>query len=114
MAVTRNTDAVAPVRKSGPLSIWFTQHASNCIGALGRLARQPFASLMIILVIAITLALPAALNLVVKNVTAISGGWEDALDFSVFLDESLNQSEAEGLARLIGQRLTKRSTKLGC
>ena len=112
MAVTRNTDAVAPVRKSGPLSIWFTQHASNCIGALGRLARQPFASLMIILVIAITLALPAALNLVVKNVTAISGGWEDALDFSVFLDESLNQSEAEGLARLIGQRADVDSVEL--
>ena len=59
---------------------------------------------MIILVIAVTLALPAAMNLVIKNFAAISGSWDDALDFSVFLDTGLTVSEAEGIARLIGQR----------
>jgi cell division transport system permease protein len=59
---------------------------------------------MIVLVIAVTLALPAALNLVVKNFVAISGGWDDALDFSVFLDRDLSVSEAEGIARLVEQR----------
>ena len=58
MAVTRNADAVAPVRSSGPLSIWLTRHASTSLGALGRLARHPFSSAMIVLVIAVTLALP--------------------------------------------------------
>ncbi|MEM8682060.1 MAG: permease-like cell division protein FtsX [Pseudomonadota bacterium] len=104
MALTRNTDAVAPVRSSGPFSIWLGRHASCCSGAFLKLVKQPFASLMIALVIAITLALPASLNLVVRNVAAISGGWEEALDFSVFLDRSLTLSEAEGLARLIEQR----------
>lgn len=104
MALTRNTDAVAPVRSSGPISIWFSRHINCCSAALLRIVKQPFASLMIVLVIAITLALPAALNLIVKNVAAISGGWEDALDFSVFLEESVTVSEAEGLMRLIEQR----------
>lgn len=104
MALTRNTDAVAPVRSSGPVTIWFSRHGSEARGSLGRLARQPFASLMIVLVIAVTLAIPAALNLVVKNFAALSGHWDDALDFSVFLDESLTVGEAEGIARLIGQR----------
>lgn len=104
MAVTRHSDAVAPVRSSGPVTIWFTRHVSTALGSLGRIVRQPFASLMIILVIAVTLALPAALHLAVKNFAAISGNWDDALDFSVFLRDDLSVSEAQGLARLIGQR----------
>ncbi|MDJ0916133.1 MAG: permease-like cell division protein FtsX [Woeseiaceae bacterium] len=112
MAVTKNTDAVQPVRSSGPVTIWLLRHASCCVGALGKMARQPVASFMIILVIAITLALPAALHLLVKNVSVISGGWEQALDFSVFLEDGQTASEAEGLARLIEQRADVESVEL--
>jgi cell division transport system permease protein len=59
---------------------------------------------MIILVIAVTLAIPAALNLVVKNARAVSEGWDNALDFSIYLKRATSASEAEGLARLIEQR----------
>ena len=112
MAVTRHSDAVAPVRSSGPVSTWFTRHVSTSIGSLGRLFRQPFASLMIILVIAVTLAIPAALNLVVKNARSVSEGWDNALDFSIYLDRGLNESEAEALARLIQQRADVESVQL--
>ena len=104
MAITRNADAVAPVRSSGPFSIWLARHAGTSIAALGRLARHPFSSFMIVLVIAETLALPAAVSLVVKNARAISGGWDNALDFAVFLKKETPEADAEGLARLIGQR----------
>ncbi len=104
MAVTRNADAVAPVRSSGAFSIWLTRHASTSLASLGRLVRHPFSSLMIVLVIAVTLALPAAINLIVKNAQQISGSWDNALDFSVFLQPELTESEAEGLGRLIEQR----------
>ncbi len=104
MAVTRNADAIAPVRSSGPLSIWLTRHASTSLGSLGRLVRHPFSSLMIMLVIAVTLALPAAVNLIVKNARDVSGSWDNALDFSVFLKQELSESEGEGLGRLIEQR----------
>ncbi len=104
MAVTRHADAVAPVRSSGPLSTWFMRHVSTSIGSLGRMFRQPFASLMIVLVIAVTLAIPAALTLIVKNARTISAGWDNALDFSIYLDRGINESEAAGLARLIEQR----------
>jgi len=104
MAVTRNADAVAPVRSAGPLSIWMASHTSTAVAALGRLARQPFASLMIILVIAVTLALPAAINLIVKNARTVSGSWDNALDFAVFLKQPVTIDEAEALGRLIGQR----------
>lgn len=104
MAVTRNADAVAPVRASGPVFIWATRHASNAIGALGRLFRQPFSSLMIVLVIAVTLALPASINLVVQNARALSGSWDNAFDFSVYLKQGLTIAEAEALGKLLGQR----------
>jgi cell division transport system permease protein len=112
MAVTRHSDAVAPVRSSGAMSTWLTRHVSTSIGSLGRLFRQPFASLMIILVIAVTLAIPAALNLVVKNAQSISDGWDNALDFSVYLKRGTTESEAEGLARLIQQRADVASVDL--
>ena len=104
MAVTRHSDAVAPVRSKGPVSTWLGRHASPSKGALGRLFRQPFASLMIILVIAVTLAIPASLNLVVKNAQALSAGWDNALDFSIYLKIGVTDSEADGLRRLIEQR----------
>jgi cell division transport system permease protein len=112
LAVTRNSDAVAPVRSSGAFSIWLSRHASTSVGALGRLSRQPFASLMIVLVIAVTLALPASINVIVKNVQSVSGSWNNALDFSVYLRQDLSVSEAEGLSRLIGQRADIESVKL--
>lgn len=112
MAVTRNSEAVAPVRSSSAFSIWLTRHASTSIGALGRLSRQPFASLMIVLVIAVTLALPAAINVVVKNAQSVSSSWNNALDFSVYLKLDITVSEAEGLARLIRQRADVESVDL--
>jgi cell division transport system permease protein len=104
MAVTRHSDAVAPLRSSGPVTIWLGRHGRTARASFSRLLHQPFASLMIILVIAITLAIPAALNLAIKNFTAISAGWDDALDFSVFLDTGVSASDAEALSRLISQR----------
>ncbi|MDX1516562.1 MAG: permease-like cell division protein FtsX [Woeseiaceae bacterium] len=104
MAVNRHRDAAAPLRSSGPLSIWFGRHVSMATGSLGRLARQPFASFMIVLVIGVTLALPAALNLVVKNAAAVTSRWDNALDFSVYLDRSLSLEDAELLASLVRQR----------
>lgn len=104
MAVTRHADAVAPVRSSGRLSVWVTSHVSTAVGALVRLARQPFSSLMIVLVIAVTLALPASINLLVKNARTVSGGWDNALDFAVFLKQEVTVDEARTLGGLIEQR----------
>jgi len=93
-------------------SIWLKRHASTCVGALRRLLRQPFASLMIILVIGVTLALPAAINVVVKNAQTVSENWSNALDFSVYMRRGLSVSEAEGVTRLIGQRADIESVEL--
>jgi len=59
---------------------------------------------MIILVIAVTLAIPAAANLLIKNALSISSGWDNALDFSIYLHRGISASDAQDLAQLIAQR----------
>ena len=54
------------------------------MAALGRMTRQPLASLMTIMVIAIALALPAAFALLVTNARAATGSWDSAIELSVY------------------------------
>lgn len=104
MAVSKANEPIPSGRSAGPVSTWFLLHVRTCIGAFGRLARQPFASLMTVLVIAVTLALPASMHLVIKNAQSISSNWENAFDFSVYLKSNVALQDAERLARLIEQR----------
>ena len=53
------------------VSILFERHAQALLGSLGRLARQPFATLLTVIVIGIALALPAALCLAVANMRVV-------------------------------------------
>jgi cell division transport system permease protein len=72
------------------VSRYFALHAQNLVATLGRLARQPFATTLTVLVIAIALALPAALRVVVDNVGALSSSWQSAADFSVYLGDGVS------------------------
>lgn len=112
MVVRKPSEALSPVRSSGPIGVWVLRHVSTCVGALGRLARQPFASLLTILVISVTLAIPAVMHLVVKNARAISGNWDNALDFSVFLKGDISRADAETLLQIVRQRADVESVTL--
>ena len=112
MVARRPSDALAAPRSSGPLANWAGNHASICGNAFGRLIRQPFASLMTVLVIAVTLALPAAMLLVIKNAASISGSWASALDFSVYLNADQSEDDARRLAQIVGQRADVESVTL--
>lgn len=112
MAVNRSGEVFVPSKATGPVATWFLRHASTAVGALGRLAQQPFASFMTILVIAVTLALPAALHLVIKNAQSVSGSWANALDFSVYLKDGTSVEAATALAGLIEQRADVASVTL--
>jgi len=80
------------------------RHLNTALAALGRLARAPFATLMTMLVIGVTLALPAALHLVIKNAQSMSDSWDNALDFSVYLNADVTLAEAQRLADIVSQR----------
>ena len=104
MAAVKPAKAKTAPRSSGPVSAWAGRHVSTAAAALGRLAGQPFSSLMTILVIGVTLALPAAMHLVIKNAQSISSSWDNALDFSVYLKAETSLDDAQRLADIISQR----------
>jgi len=79
-------------------------HRGNCVGALLRLARQPFASALTILVIAIAIALPAGLRVAVNNADAVSESWQGAADFTVYLKLDVSSEAARRAARTIEAR----------
>jgi cell division transport system permease protein len=112
MAISRGNDLRTAARPSSPFKVWLLRHIGTCVGALGRLMRQPFANFMTILVIAVTLALPAAMHLVVKNAASMSGNWENALDFSVYLKSEVSLADATRLTAIIQDRADVEQVKL--
>jgi cell division transport system permease protein len=59
---------------------------------------------MTIAVIAIALALPSGLHVMVNNVRILSGSLESAVDFTVYLDMSVDEESAQVLARDVEAR----------
>ncbi|HZF28123.1 MAG TPA: permease-like cell division protein FtsX [Gammaproteobacteria bacterium] len=79
-------------------------HLQNFVDALRRLAGQPFATLMTLLVIAIALALPAGLRVTLSNLGAVSSAWQVAADFTAYLKLEVGADRARALAREIDAR----------
>ncbi len=86
------------------LSTWGARHLQACLGALGRLSRQPLSSLLTVVVIALALALPAGLWLFVSNARAATGGVADAVDVTVYLKADVPLAKAQQLASSARER----------
>ena len=86
------------------IQAYFARHAQTLVGSLGRIAKQPFAALMTMGVVAVALALPLFLNLVLQNVSAATGNWNDAFDLSVYMDKKASAARVTSLAKQLGLR----------
>jgi cell division transport system permease protein len=83
---------------------YFDLHRQSLIGSVRRLAGQPLASLMTLLVIAIALALPAGLRVLVSNLGSISASWQNAADFTAYLKLDVKPDRVRALASEIEAR----------
>jgi cell division transport system permease protein len=81
------------------MSVLGTRHAQAMLGSLGRMARDPFATFLTLLVIALALALPTAMRLVVINALSATGGFTGAEDISVYLKTDVPLPKAQQLER---------------
>ena len=79
------------------LGSYVARHAQAFFGALGRLARNPLASVLTLLVVAVALALPMSLKLFVTNARVATGDFKDAVDLSVYLKTDVALSKAQQL-----------------
>ncbi|MCL4410348.1 MAG: permease-like cell division protein FtsX [Gammaproteobacteria bacterium] len=87
--------------RSVKISLWrrvvmfFVTNLQQGIGSLGELSRTPWASLMTIAVLGLSLTLPATLYVVVKNAQLATGEWDQAAEISLFLRKDLQTQELQ-------------------
>jgi len=72
---------------------YLLRHLQVMLFSLGRLWRQPFASLLTVAVIGIALALPASLFVLLENMNSVSDDWDDASQISLFLKTELDDAK---------------------
>jgi cell division transport system permease protein len=99
----QGTGASRGARHSGT-SGYFTLHLSMAIQSLGRLVRNPFATLMTTAVIGIALALPTGLHVLLDNLQRAGGDWNGAAQISLFLKPHVDEDRALALADRLQQR----------
>ncbi len=80
------------------LEVYGTRHAQALLGSLGRLQRNPLATVLTLLVIGLALALPAALGLFITNAQSATGGFGQAVEMSVYLKPDVPLAKAQQLA----------------
>jgi cell division transport system permease protein len=83
---------------------YFARHAQTLLGSLGRIVSHPFATLMTMGVIAVALALPLFLNLLLTNVRTATGNWNQAFDLSVYMDKRASAVRTASVAKQLRQR----------
>ena len=80
---------------------WFMRNLQVLLSSLGRLWQRPLGSLMSILVIAVAMALPTGLYVVVNNLQRLSQSWEGAASATLFLVQEATDRDVQTLlARL--------------
>jgi cell division transport system permease protein len=86
------------------IGAYFSRHAQVLIGSLGRIVNQPFATLMTMGVIAVALALPLFLSLLLQNARHATGNWNEAYDLSVYMDKKAGAARTQALAKQLKAR----------
>lgn len=77
------------------------RHLQQAVGSLGELWRTPSTTLMTILVLGISLSLPATLQLFVKNANQVTHQWRSASEISLYLKLSVNEKSAQNFVNRI-------------
>lgn len=83
---------------------WLQEHARAALGSLGRLWRSPASTTLTVAVIAVALALPGALWLLLKNTQQATGGWDAGARISVYLEPGLAGDAVDAAASRIAER----------
>lgn len=86
------------------LGTWFDHHFYSFVASLGRVLRKPWATALTVGVMAVALALPLGLWLVLGNVERFSGSVQQSREISVFLKQDVGDARAKALAEELRDR----------
>lgn len=79
------------------LDAWLAHHSTTAIESLLRLLRSPLQSLLTWLVVAVAVALPAALYVVLSNVQNLGYSWQESSQLSVFIQRDARPEAVQSL-----------------
>lgn len=89
---------ISPLRR---FAAFWINNVRQIITSLGEIWRTPVASVMTILVMGLSLTLPATLHIIVKNVQSINVEWDSASEISLILKEGLSEQQISSAIRRI-------------
>jgi cell division transport system permease protein len=84
--------------RAGRVGAWLDHHGYSIVASLGRLLRKPWATLLTVGVMAVALALPLGLWVVLDNMARLGGEVRDSRDIAVFLRQDLDVAKAQAIA----------------
>lgn len=90
--------------RASRIGAWLDHHGYSIVASLGRLLRKPWATLLTIGVMAVALALPLGLWLVLDNMARLGGEVRESRDIAIFLKPDIDVAKA----RAIGDSLRAR------
>lgn len=82
-------------RKRSALNIYLSHHLWVAVSSLGQLWRTPFSTFLTSAVIAISLALPFGLQILLNNVQQLSTTWQDSAQITLYLKQGLSDAMAQ-------------------
>jgi len=85
------------------MSTWLRQHSQTLVLTLKRLARNPFATLLNIMVIGIALALPLGGYMLLQNLSSVARQLTGNPQISLFLARDANKADIAGLETRLKQ-----------
>ena len=99
----RGNERVARVQSSRT-GAWLAHHGYSIVASLGRLLRKPWATLLTIGVMALALALPLGLWVVLQNAARLGGEVQASRDVVVFLEPDVAAAQVAALAAELRER----------
>ncbi len=103
MAKTRHQQPLARPGLNTRFRAYIRDHVRVLLFSLGKLYRTPFASTVTLLMIAVALALPACLYVLLNNLQTVTHTWNNAGQVSLFL----NIETSEQAVKQLKQQLSK-------
>lgn len=98
-AATHRPVANAPAqRPRSRVGAWVDHHLYSIVASFGRMLRRPWTTLLTVGVMAVALALPLGLWLVLGNVDRLAGNVQQSRQISVFLKPAIDVGRARVLA----------------
>ncbi|MCL1112151.1 permease-like cell division protein FtsX [Shewanella basaltis] len=82
---------------SGRIVMFFIRHVQQGMSSMGELWRSPVSSVMTMAVLGVSLSLPAALQVLVKNAENITQSWNSAAEISLFINKGRSEQSIQSL-----------------